>query len=316
MRSPSRRLGLSLIETVVVIAIIGTLIGLLLPAVQKVREAASRTRCANNLHQLALAAQMYNDTFGRLPPGQFGPLRPIRGQPYYGWGADDHTWSWLARILPYVEQQNLDRQGGVPWKTLRQSGIAATPIDVFLCPSSGRKILTRTDAGNLGGFEVAVTSYKGVSGSNWGYDTWEHKWIETYWRNPSATGNYDGLTYADGAMSRSDIRYRLPLSHIRDGTSNTFLIGEDVPALNRWTVWPYSDGAYGTCAIPPNAKAPDGRPFDTYNWGNTWGFRSRHPGGLQFALADGSVRFIPTAISLPVYRALATIQGGESVDVP
>lgn len=258
---------------------------------------------------------MYNDGYERLPPGQAGPLTPIPDQPYYGWGPDDHPWSWLARILPYIEQQNLFQQGGVPQKTLRQSGIAATPIDVFLCPSAGPPLM-RIDAGNMLGFDIAVTCYKGVSGSNWGFDTWENKPVDTYWPNPSPTGNYDGLTYGDGAMLRSDINRPLPLIHITDGTSNTFLIGEDVPALNRWACWPYSQSAYGTCAIPPNATRPDGSPFDPYNWGNTWAFRSRHPGGLQFALADGSVHFIPTAISLPLYRALATIQGGEVVDVP
>ncbi|MGH7171281.1 MAG: DUF1559 domain-containing protein [Gemmataceae bacterium] len=315
MRTPSRRLGLTLIETLVVIAIIGTLLALLLPAVQKVREAAARARCANNLHQLALAVQMYHDTLGCLPPGQFGPVNPIRGQPYYGWGADGNPWSWLARTLPFIEQENLATRGGVPWQTLRQCGILATPLDVFLCPSAASP-LTRTDAGNLQGLDVAVTCYKGVSGANWGFDTWENKWIDTYWRNPSASGSYDGLSYPDGAMYRCDINRPLTLLHITDGTSQTLLIGEDVPALNRWTVWPYSDGAYGTCAIPPNATTPDGRAFSPNNWGNTWAFRSRHPGGLQFALADGSVRFIPTAISLPVYRALATIQGGEAVEVP
>jgi prepilin-type N-terminal cleavage/methylation domain-containing protein/prepilin-type processing-associated H-X9-DG protein len=315
MRTISRRSGFTLIELVVVIAIVGVLIALLLPAVQKVREAASRISCANRLHQLALAAQMYNDTFGRLPPGQCGPFYPIRGQPYYGWHPDDRPWSWLARILPYIEQQNLATQGGVPQRTLRQSGICALPIEVFLCPSAGPP-LTRTDAGNMPGFEIAVTCYKGVSGSNWGFDTWENKPVDTYWPNPSPTGNYDGLTYGDGAMLRDDINRPLPLTRITDGTSHTFLIGEDVPALNRWASWPYSQNAYGTCAIPPNATAPDGKPFDPDNWGNTWAFRSRHPGGLQFALADGSVRFIPTAISLPVYRAMATIQGGEVVDEP
>ncbi len=116
-------------------------------------------------------------------------------------------------------------------------------------------------------------------------------------------------------MYRSDVTRPLRLEQITDGASQTFLIGEDVPALNRWATWAYANNAYGTCAVPPNATRPDdGRPFDPDNWGNTWAFRSRHPGGLQFARADGSVRFVRATVPLPVYRALATISGGETVD--
>ena len=103
MRLPSTRFGLSLIELLVVMAIIGALIAIMLPAVQKVREAAARASCANNLKQIALAAQMYNDTCGRLPPGQIGPYQWIvPNQPYYGWGPTSYGWSWLSRILPFI----------------------------------------------------------------------------------------------------------------------------------------------------------------------------------------------------------------------
>jgi prepilin-type processing-associated H-X9-DG protein len=166
----------------------------------------------------------------------------------------------------------------------------------------------------LAGFEIAVTCYKGVSGANWGFDTWENRPVSTTWPNPSAAGSYDGLTFADGAMYRSDISHPLRLDQIGDGTSQTFLIGEDVPAVDRWASWPYANNAYGTCAIPPNATEPDGQAVPADDWGDLWAFRSRHPGGLQFGLADGSVRFIRTSIPLPVYRALATIRGGEVLD--
>src|SRR5579871_3382593 len=130
------RRGFTLIELLVVIAIIGILIGLLLPAVQKVREAAARTSCANNLKQLALAAQMYNDTCGRLPPGQIGPYQwLVPSQPYYGWGSSSYGWSWFSRVLPFIEQDNLYKAGGIPNKTLAQSGIAADRIVLLLCPS-------------------------------------------------------------------------------------------------------------------------------------------------------------------------------------
>ncbi len=318
MRISSQRLGLSLIELLVVIAIIGTLIGLLLPAVQKVRESAARASCANNLKQLALAAQMYNDASGRLPPGQIGPYQWIvPNKPYYGWGPNSYGWSWLSRILPFIEQDNLFQAGSIPNKTLAQSGIAATRLDLFLCPSdTASSAPPRTNSGNLEGFPVGNTNYKGVSGANWGYDSSQNLWFPTLWKNKGTYGSYDGLNQGDGALFRTDILSPRTLTDITDGLSNTFLIGEDIPALNNWCSWPYATHAYGTCAIPPNVRQPNGQPFDSNDWYNNHSFRSRHPGGLQFAFADGSVHFVTNAIALNHYRALATIQGGEVVDVP
>jgi prepilin-type N-terminal cleavage/methylation domain-containing protein len=318
MRAISQRSGLTLIETLVVIAIIGTLVGILLPAVVRVREAANRTSCANNLKQLALACHEYNDAFGRLPPGEIGPYQwAVPGQPYYGWGPDSYGWSWLSRILPLVDQANLFQMGGIPNKTLEQSGIAANRLAVFLCPSDGAySAPPRTNTGNLVGFPVGNTNYKGVSGSNWGYDSSQNIWFPTFWKHQGVNGSFDGLNQGDGAMFRVDVLSPRRLLAITDGTSNTFLIGEDIPALNNWCSWPYATHAYGTCAIPPNAVQANGQPFNANDWYNNHSFRSRHPSGLQFALADGSVHFVNNAINLDLYRALATIQGGEAVDVP
>ena len=100
------------------------------------------------------------------------------------------------------------------------------------------------------------------------------------------------------------------MPEIADGTSNTLMIGEDVPYYSAWCGWAYANHAVGTCAIPPNLNN-DGLLYEGWNWQNTWSFRSRHPGGVHFALADGSVRFISDSMSLFHYRALATIRGKE-----
>jgi prepilin-type N-terminal cleavage/methylation domain-containing protein/prepilin-type processing-associated H-X9-DG protein len=308
--SADRHAAFTLIELLVVLAIIGVLLALLMSAVQRVREAAARAQCLNNLRQLALAMQDYHDTQGRFPPGQFlGP---------YGQGCNSYCWSWLARLLPYVEQTNLFQQGKVPSQTLQSSGIAAWQIKLFLCPSDGSSWGgPRTDAGNLSGFPVGQSNYKGVSGANWGADS-SLGWpvIDTYWRNRGTNGSYDGLDNGDGIMFRSDYRVGVRMLDIKDGTSNTFMLGEDIPALNAWCSWPYANNAYGTCAIPPNAKPPGGGAFPPSDWPNTWSFRSRHPGGLNFAYADGSVHFITNSIDLSVYRAMATISGGEAITAP
>ena len=224
----------------------------------------------------------------------------------------------MARLLPYVEQNNLYQQGHVPTQTLQGSGIAAWQIKLFLCPSDSSSATgPRSDAGNLYGFPVGQSNYKGVSGSNWGSDTsLGLPDIATDWPHRGTNGSYDGLDNGDGMMFRSDYRYGVRMASIMDGSSNTFMLGEDIPALNEYCSWPYANNAYGTCAIPPNVKRAGGGAYAPADWPNTWSFRSRHPGGLNFAYADGSVHFISNAIDLSVYRAMATIAGGEVVTAP
>lgn len=312
MSMPLRRScrAFTLIELLVVIAIISVLIGLLLPAVQKVREAANRLSCRNNLKQLALAVHTFHDANERFPPGRYGAP--------FGIGADSKAWSWLALLLPFMEQGNTYAQGGIPEATLRQSATRDLQIKSFLCPSdTAISVGARTDAGNLSGLRVGQTNYKGVSGSGWGDDlTGIGPFFNTDWRNRGANGSFDGLAQGDGLLYRSDTNRRLRLTDVQDGTSNTLLVGEDIPEKNVWCSWPYANNAYGTCAIPPNVRRADGTEYNPSDWQNTWSFRSRHPGGLQFAMADGSVHFVQNAISLLIYRALATANGGEVASVP
>jgi prepilin-type N-terminal cleavage/methylation domain-containing protein/prepilin-type processing-associated H-X9-DG protein len=301
--SSRRRAGFTLIELLVVIAIIAVLIGLLLPAVQKVREAAARSSCQNNLKQIALGAHNYESTYGHLP---------VNTQEYppntWTWDAQRNarSWSWLARTLPFLEQDNLYHQGNIPNATFNQAlAVIATPVKTFFCPSDdAQSQVTATDRINLEGGTIALTNYKGVSGSNWDWGDWI---------NNGPSGNPNGLNFGDGLFYRDDGLKPRRLLDVKDGTSNTLMVGEDVPAWNRHCSWPYSNHAVGTCGIPPNAKRGNGTAYDPSDWGNVYSFHSRHTGGAQFALADGSVRFIVDTIPLPVYRALATINGREVI---
>jgi prepilin-type N-terminal cleavage/methylation domain-containing protein/prepilin-type processing-associated H-X9-DG protein len=304
----SRSKGFTLIELLVVMAIIAILIGILLPAVQKVRAAAARAKCQNNLKQLALAVHDYHDTQRGFPintlPGPWGP-----------YGPHNQSWSWLARLLPHIEQNNLYTQGNIPRATLYQSReVVATMVNTFLCPSdpiSGNG--PREDAADLGVWNpptipAAPTNYKGVSGSNWG-------WGDPQWRNRGVNGSWDGYNEGDGLFYRTDWKLRKTLLSIRDGTSNTFMIGEDLVAENHWFAWAYANSATSGCAIPPNVKYPKDDDY-TWKWEYSYSFRSKHSGGVQFAYADGSVHFIPDSMDLKIYRAMATIQGGEVLSNP
>lgn len=162
--------GFTLIELLVVIAIIGVLIGLLLPAVQKVRDAAARLQCTNNLKQIGLAMMNYESTYNRFPAGYLDnmTISPVDASattnpdPIIGWG-------WGALILPYLEQESLYKSININSITMNNTSAAAiafrkTVIKGFLCPSDDTGLNTFTISGTGGNFELAKSSYAGING--------------------------------------------------------------------------------------------------------------------------------------------------------
>jgi prepilin-type N-terminal cleavage/methylation domain-containing protein/prepilin-type processing-associated H-X9-DG protein len=263
----SVRRAFTLIELLVVIAIIAVLIGLLLPAIQRVREAASRTKCRNNLKQLGLATLNYESSFGALPPNG-----KTRTDVQYPWGA-------FPAILPYFEQQSLyariDFGKGIPSSSdpVAQSVMTAQP-GILLCPSDNALSLPQNGA-VVGGTTV-FTSYAWCAGTRVPPD--------------GSSGYYKatGVVYQDS---------RVRLLDVTDGTSNTFLLGEKYSQIwGTHVAHPWYAGTSTTefsGFFPVNGGKNESAEETFLNWYKVdEGLGSCHEGGAMTAFVDGSVRFI------------------------
>ncbi len=289
------RRGFTLVEVLVVIGIIAVLIGLLLPAVQRVREAASRTRCLNNLHQIGLALHLYHSAYNVLPPGVRGDAK---SDPYPFLG-------WSALLLPFLEQGPLWAQSQEAFALNRTFNFdpphpLAVVLPVFACPSDYRTCA----AADIGGFHVALTSYLGNQGTN--------------------QFRRDGVLYLDSAVRFTDIT---------DGQSNTLLVGERPASADLIFGWWYggwglnkdgsADLVLGALERNFGGLANSGCPPGPYTYGpgkftepcDFLHFWSPHSGGAQFLFADGSGHFLPYSAA-SVLPALATRAGGEAVSAP
>ncbi len=289
-----------------VIATIGILVALLLPAIQAAREAARRTSCLNKIRQIVLASQNFADSNGHFPAS-----------------SDVQFFSHLAQILPYHEEKNLHDliDYDFSWDDPENQQAADTPVPIFKCPSidggqptwinvQATKILNEDS--EVRGHYIAVMGAKNDCPSKVG----DPYTVET----SCGGGNPDGIATNGIMYPQSEIGFR----HITDGSSNTFLIGE--------MAW-FEDGISRVWIIgSTRLTLESGSSIWSYGgknirwpmkfWGdgdqvaNNRSFGSEHPGGAHFGMADGSGRFISKGIDMDLYKALASRDAGEVIELP
>ena len=343
-----RRVGFTLIELLVVIAIIAILIGLLLPAVQKVREAAARAKCTNNLKQLSLALHGYHDVNGFLPPGAGNDLPPVGTATSAQWGS-----SWMVYILPGIEQNAIASQ----WQYFGHSGfvngnndavVRGLTIQTYRCPSSTVPALMAARGG--AGGSLMNHSYTGIAGSVLTGPGINNTSIFNVGccNGSGSLATDNGILFSGGKPKLTDIT---------DGTSNTWMVGEQSdhvrdPAnqpltagytsgignssgLYGWimgsgigqnqSVAAWGDRRHFNCTsvryninqrglVPAGTTAGDAAAAAAginNDVGTNFPLNSSHTGGINVALGDGSVRFVRDSTAQIIMHAFATKSGGE-----
>jgi prepilin-type N-terminal cleavage/methylation domain-containing protein len=322
------RTGFTLVELLVVIAIIGVLVALLLPAVQAAREAARRSSCGNNLKQISLGIHNYHDTYLGFPAGN------VTNGNCCGTAA---RISWAIDILPFIEQKNLyDRYDkSQPDTHANNRFVVQSEVKTYNCPSDPniRVGLVQPGSGPGSGIQYRVSSYRAVSGFSgftgrvfW--DTCEPGLINALpapftgrlpheWKGVLHSVGVPGTPCSHGEPER--------FATIVDGTSNTLLVGEyyNSDLIRRTSFWAYGYASFNSSSISDQSRTLNFS-YNKCNAGGTIGgdnpckrgFGAAHPGVIQFALADASVRPISVNVDTRILGGMATIQGGEAIQLP
>ncbi len=275
----------TLTEMLVVLAIIGILIGLTLPAVQAAREAARRSSCQNNLRQVGLALHQYHDVHGSFSPGWIGMDPTGRWPAAYG----DPGWAWASMILPYLEATSAANRLQFDQSITDASNAVAREVilPVFRCASdSGPDLFTLTLPN--GGVRLSAANYLGVFGPE------STRCVSSIGKVCEGSGAFYHLS-------------KTRFEDVFDGLSNTFLVGERSSELSSSTWVGVVRG--GDQAVQRVVGSTASLPDDD----GVQGFQSEHSKGAQFVFADESVRFISSSIDASVYRALSTRDGNEPI---
>ena len=318
MGPPRARSAFTLIELLVVIAIIAILIGLLLPAVQKIREAANRMKCTNNMKQIGLGLHNYHDVNDKFPSP-----RPLHPTAQVGGGFTTFAWNvlpastesgggWLFRIAPYLEQDNLVS----PLSAITVAAQVGTTVNrignnkliVVQCPSDplSGQLATQYNPPR------ALTSYCGVSGND--------EWLESgFFGSNARNGMFAVHSWVGNTTARTGPGVKM--AECTDGLSNTTILGERPAAHDRsWGSWRGSD--FNTVLANPNREAsiitgcPDPgffRPDVITNRCAVTHYWSMHPNGGNWLLGDGSVRYFSYSAGTTILPQMASMNGGEVI---